>query len=494
MDLTHEQCLVAVRSRDTRFDGWFFSAVRTTGIYCRPSCPAVTPHSQHVEFFPSAGAAQHSGYRACKRCRPDASPGSPEWNHRSDLVARAVRLIHDGFLDRGTVAELAAELGYSARQLERQISTELGVGPIGLARSERAQTARTLIESTTLPITDIAFAAGFSSVRNFNDTIRSVFASTPTELRRRRRAGADSSISAGIVSLRLAVRQPFNPSNLFADLAATAVPGVESWEDGWYRRTMSLPHGSGVLSLRPAGDHVAARLRLSDNRDLSAAVSRARWLLDLDADPKAVDAHLAADPAMAPLVASGPGRRVPRTVDGAEFTIRTVLGQQVSTAAARTLAGRLVRAHGEPLADPDGELTHLFPPPTALREVDPESLAMPHNRRRTLLAVSAALADGSLNCGPGADWAAARARLDELPGCGPWTVGSISMRSLGDPDAFLPTDLGVVRAAENLGLGSKRVLLDRADRWRPWRAYAVQYLWASLPHPINDLPIAPEES
>jgi AraC family transcriptional regulator, regulatory protein of adaptative response / DNA-3-methyladenine glycosylase II len=483
-----ERCVRAVRSKDARFDGWFFTAVLTTGIYCRPSCPVVPPRPRNMRFYPSAAAAQQAGFRACKRCRPDASPGSPEWNERADLVARAMRLIADGVIDRDGVPGLAARLGYSIRQIERQLRAELGAGPLALARAQRAQTARLLIETSALPMSDIAFAAGFASIRTFNDTVREVFALSPTELRRRAARGQPTA-AGGALSLRLPFRAPLSPGNLFGHLAATAVPGVEEWRDGAYRRTLRLPHGSGIVALRPRPDHIDCRLSLADLRDLAIAISRCRRLLDLDADPVATDDLLRTDPALAPHVDKNPGRRVPRTVDPEEFAIRAVIGQQVSTAAARTHAARLVLARGEQVTDPEGGLTHLFPEPGALAETDPAALAFPKARRATITALAAALAAGDIDLGAGSDWSRARHLLGELPGVGPWTVEVVAMRGLGDPDAFTPGDLGVRAAARELGLPVTPAALTRhAAAWRPWRAYAVQYLWATGDHPINRLP------
>ncbi|MGW7105085.1 DNA-3-methyladenine glycosylase 2 family protein [Streptomyces xanthophaeus] len=489
-----ERCVRAVQSKDARFDGWFFTAVLTTRIYCRPSCPAVPPKARNMTFLPSAAACQQAGFRACKRCRPDTSPGSPEWNARADAVARAMRLIQDGVVDREGVPGLAARLGYSTRQVERQLGAELGAGPLALARAQRAQTARLLIETSELPMGDVAFAAGFSSIRTFNDTVREVFALSPSELRERAaKAGGRRDAGPripGTISLRLPFRAPLTPDNLFGHLAATAVPGVEEWRDGAYRRTLRLPYGTGVVALTPQPDHIGCRLALTDLRDLTVAISRCRWMLDLDADPEAVDGQLRRDPLLAPLVDKAPGRRVPRTVDAAEFAVRAVLGQQVSTAAARTHAARLVTAYGERVEDPHGGLTHLFPSPQALAGLDPETLALPRSRRTTLTTLVTALADGSLPLGIDSDWEAARARLAALPGFGPWTTEVIAMRALGDPDAFLPSDLGVRRAAQGLGLPSTPAALTaRAAAWRPWRAYAVQYLWATDAHPINHLPV-----
>ncbi|MFD3475492.1 AlkA N-terminal domain-containing protein [Streptomyces sp. NPDC058695] len=482
-----DRCVRAVQSKDARFDGWFFTAVLTTRIYCRPSCPVVPPKPENMTFLPSAAACQQAGFRACKRCRPDTSPGSPEWNQRADLVARAMRLIGDGVVDREGVPGLAGRLGYSPRQVERQLLAELGAGPLALARAQRAQTARILVETTELPMADIAFAAGFSSIRTFNDTVREVFALSPSELRTR--APRNGATAPGAITLRLPFRAPLNPDNLFGHLAATAVPGVEEWRDGAYRRTLRLPYGHGIVTLTPTPDHIGCRLVLTDQRDLTVAISRCRRMLDLDADPVAVDEQLRADPLLAPLVDKAPGRRVPRTVDEPEFAVRAVLGQQVSTAAARTHAARLVTAHGEPVDDPEGGLTHLFPSPASLAALDPETLALPRSRRTTLTTLVRELAEGTLVLGPESDWDEARARLMALPGFGPWTVEVIAMRALGDPDAFLPTDLGMRRAAQELGLPhTPAALTARAASWRPWRAYAVQYLWATDDHPINFLP------
>jgi AraC family transcriptional regulator of adaptative response / DNA-3-methyladenine glycosylase II len=479
-----EQCLRAVQAKDARFDGWFYTAVVTTRIYCRPSCPVVPPKPKNMRFHPTAASAQAAGFRACKRCRPDATPGSPEWDSRSDVVARAVRLIADGVVDREGVPGLSARLGYSRRQLERLLRAELGAGPLGLARAQRAQTARLLIETTGLPIAEVALAAGFGSVRQFNDTVREVFATTPGDLRARSKAKLPP--ARGMVTVRLPFRAPLWPDNLFGHLVATAVPGVEEWRNGAYRRTLRLPHGSGVVALTPTPEHVRCTLALQDMRDLSVAIARCRRLLDLDADPVAVDALLSEDPMLAPLVAKAPGRRVPRTVDEQELALRMVLGQQVSTAAARTHAGRLVAALGDPVAD--DSLTHLFPTAEQLAEVDPTTLAMPQARKNTLVGLARALADGQVDLDPGADRAEARAQLEALPGIGPWTVESIAMRALGDPDAFLATDLGVVTLARAAGLPTGKGLLAHAERWRPWRAYAVQHLWALGDHPVNALP------
>lgn len=484
--------MTAVRSRDARFDGWFVTCVRTTGIYCRPSCPATPPKPRNITFQPSAAAAQAQGFRACKRCRPDASPGSPEWNVRADLVARAMRLIADGVVDREGVHGLGRRLGYSTRQIERQVRAELGASPLALARAQRAQTARVLIETTSLSLTQVAHAAGFGSIRSFNDTVRQVFALAPRELRSRSRPSVASTAAESTwhhLQLRLPFRRPLCVDNLFGHLVATAAPGVEEWRDGAYRRTLRLPHGPALVALRPDDGFVAARVWLRDLSDLPAAISRSRWLLDLDADPEAVDAHLASNAVLRPMVVAVPGRRVPRTVDGGELALRLVIGQQISTRAARTHTARLVAAYGEPIDDPAGGLTATFPDPATLAVAGDESIAMPGSRRRTLRGLAAALAEGAIDVSSSADWDRTRQQLLALPGIGPWTVEGVAMRALGDPDAFLATDLGVRQAMFRLGLpDTGRAQQSVAARWRPWRAYAVQHLWASGPHEINQLP------
>jgi AraC family transcriptional regulator of adaptative response / DNA-3-methyladenine glycosylase II len=488
-----EHCYRAVQSRDSRFDGCFVTAVTSTGIYCRPSCPAVTPRRSNVRFFRTGAAAQVAGFRSCKRCRPDATPGSPEWNLRADLVGRAMRLIADGVVDREGVAGLARRLGYSERQLHRALVAEVGTGAQALARAQRAQTARLLVETTRLPMTDIAFAAGFASTRQFNETLRAVFATNPTDLRRRsqqpvgssenRFGGAGDISAAGTVTLQLPYRPPLDVSSLLDFLAARAVPGVEEVRDGVYRRTLALHHAPGIIALVPAltGEPVMrVSLQLGDLRDLGAVVQRCRRLLDLDADPFAVDGHLGADPLMGDLVRRRPGLRVPGHVDGYELATRAVLGQQVSVPAARTLAARLVTALGKPLTAASGSLTHLFPTADAVAAVAPEELPVPSSRGRALLALAGAVADGDVRLDPGAERDEVRRALLALPGIGPWTADYVLIRALGDPDTLLPGDLGVRTALARLGVGTPAAALVAAQRWRPWRSYAVAHLWRSL--------------
>ncbi len=470
----------AIEACDPRFDGWIFCGVKTTGIYCRPSCPARTPKRENVRFFASAAAAQSAGFRACKRCRPDATPGSPEWDLRADLVGRAMRLIADGVVDREGVSGLAGRLGYTERHVHRQLVAVVGAGPLALARAQRAQTARILLETTTLPMTDVTFAAGFQSVRQFNATVREVFALTPSGLRTRaRRYGREA--DSGALSLRLPYRAPLDSAGLVAFLGLRAVPGVEEVLDGAYRRSLSLPHGTGAVELRPADGYIHARYWLADLRDLGAAMQRSRALLDLDSDPRSVAEVLGTEPLLGPLVRGAPGRRVAGAVDGHELAVRAVLGQQVSLRGASTLAGRLVAAHGEKLKRPLGAVTHVFPSAGLLADADLGRLAMPAARRRGLLALLGALAREDLVIDAGADRVETRRQLLALPGVGPWTAEYIAMRALRDPDAFPASDLGVRHALERLGAdGRAASATAHAERWRPYRAYAVQHLWASL--------------
>ncbi len=498
-----ERCYRAVSSRDPRFDGWFFVGVTSTGIYCRPSCPATTPRRANVRFYPTAAAAQGAGFRACRRCRPDTTPGSPDWNQRADLAGRAMRLVNDGLVDREGVGGLARRLAVSERHLHRILLAELGAGPLALARARRANTARILIETTGLAFTEIAFASGFASVRQFNDSVREAFGTTPTVLRadrgtaiKRGRSGshrsgegasrADTGAGPTPISLRLATRRPFAGPEVLAFLALRAVPGVESVDaDGTYHRVLALPHGPATVALRAAPDHVSARLVLGDLRDLGPAVERCRRVLDLDADPASIDEFLGADLALAPLVTATPGRRSPGAVDGGELLVRAILGQQVTVGGARTVAGRLTAALGTPISPALAAsgalgLTHAFPTAAAIAEMDPSELPMPRSRGRALTAALALVADGDLALDPGADRAQVEDRLLAVPGIGPWTASYVAMRALSDPDVFLPTDLGVLRGLASLGGPDDPKRADaRAASWRPWRSYALHHLWSS---------------
>ena len=477
--LDFERCYRAVESADARFDGWFITAVTTTGIYCRPSCPTpVRPRRANVRFYPTAAAAQLAGFRACKRCRPDASPGSPEWNVRGDLVGRAMRLIADGAIDREGVAGVASRLAVSERHLHRLLLGELGAGPLAIARAQRAQAARTLIETTDLPFTDVAFAAGFESIRQFNDTVREVFALTPTELRKRGRRQGE--VVEGALTLRLPYRPPFDWPTLFAWLRVRAIPGVAEARDGVYRRTLRLPRGAGIATLEPVDAHIRCTLRLESMADLTSAVRQCRRLLDLDADPLSVLEVLTGDRHLSPIVKKRPGLRAPGAVEGTELAVQAILGQQVSLAAGRTLALRLVTAHGDAIKIADPTLTHLFPRAEAIAAGDLSRLGVPATRRQTLRALARAVAAGDLALDPGADRVEVHRKLTATPGIGNWTAGYIVMRALGDPDTFLPDDLGIKKAGARLGLADARALIEHSAAWRPWRTYATYQLWATL--------------
>ncbi len=508
-------------SRDARFDGTFFTAVRTTGIYCRPSCPTpVLPKARNVDFYPSAAAAQRAGFRACKRCRPDATPGSPEWNSRADLVGRALRLIADGVIDRVGVGGLANQLAVSERHLVRLLQSEVGAPPLALARAQRAQTARVLIETTELSLGQVAFASGFASIRQFNDTIREVFASSPTELRvaqAKRRAGQASGIST--ITVRLPVRQPFAFAPLLRFLEIRALPGVETIrftsspiasglrpvsdsrpETGGltnnvapiepthstnhaatYARSLFLPNGPAVVELLLSDDGVIATFHLSDLADLQAGIARCRRLLDLDADPLVIDTALAIDSHLAPLVKATPGRRSPGAVDPHELCVRAVLGQQVSVAAARTLAARLVDRLGSPSPFAVAGITRMFPLDAVMAEQDPATIGIPMARARALVGFSDALATGKISLDVGVDRVEAMKAMEALPGIGPWTASYVCMRSLSDPDVFLATDLAVRQGANRMNLPAELKPLDsHAQAWRPWRSYATHHLWGAL--------------
>ena len=470
-----DRCYRAITGRDARFDGRFVTAVRTTGIYCRPSCPAQTPKRENVRFYPHAAAAAAGGFRACKRCRPDAAPGSREWDVRADLAARALRGIESGVVDTEGVPGLARRLAVSERQLHRVLVAEIGVGPLALARTRRAQTARMLIEHTDLPLTTVAFSAGFASIRQFNDVMLAEFGCPPRELRRAKPAQkkAAPGEAVGTLTLRLQHRQPFAAEPLLAWLGGRAIDGIEELHPGEgrtasYRRVIA---GTVVeLQPMPAAGHVIARVDVDDVTAVAGVVNRCRRLFDLDADPVAVDETLGADPLLASSVARWPGLRVPGAADGFELAVRAVLGQQVSVRAAQTFAARLVQRCGKPLTAPHGTLTHEFPTADAIADADLDGLGLTGGRVRTLRTLATEVAADRLVLEPLADRDETRQRLLALPGVGPWTVEYVAMRALADPDAFPATDLVLKRALDSNDTA-------RTDTWRPWRAYAAMHLW-----------------
>ncbi len=476
-NLDFDRCYRAVETRDQRFDGWFITGVTSTGIYCRPSCPTpIRPKAKNVEFYPTAAAAQLAGFRACKRCRPDASPGSPEWDLRADLVGRAMRLIADGVVDREGVAGLAHHLAVSERNLGRLFRREVGATPIAVARAQRAQSARVLIETTDLRFTDVAFAAGFASIRQFNDTVREVFAKSPTELRK---AGSGST-NSGAIGLRLAIRAPLNSDALFGWVAGHAPNGLATVTNGVLTRTLRLPNGHAVASLTPQADHVWCEIQLESFADLSVGVARLRRLLDLDADPTSIAEHFAGS-ALADLVAADPGLRVPGAVDGFEQAVQTILGQQVSVSAGQTFGSRLVGEFGEPLLIPHELVDRVFPTAETLADADLSAIGLTGARQKTLTNLARAVAADGLDLSPGADRAATREHLLALAGVGPWTADMIAMRALGDPDVFPVGDLVLRKAAERLGFSADRKeLAAQSLDWSPWRSYASHHLWATM--------------
>ena len=484
METLHDDfdlCYRAICSRDQRFDGRFFTAVTTTGVYCRPICPAPTPHEPHVRFYSCAAAAEAAGFRACRRCHPEASPGSPDWNVRADLVARALRLIADGIMDSEGVAGLASRLAVSERHLHRELVAEVGVGPLALARTRRAQTARLLIDQTSLPLTTIAFAAGFASIRQFNATMQTAFGCAPSAFRRRT---PPENRGEGKLTLRLHYRPPFDATTLFAYFGRRAIPGVEEVVGGCYRRTVLLPHSRGIIELEHAEKThaVLLRVQLDTLSDLSMLVQRCRQLFDLDAVPEAIEEILGADSVLAPLVTAHPGLRVPGAINGFELAVRAILGQQVSVAGARTLAGRLAQRAGTPLEQPQGSLTHYFPSAQEIVGADLQGLGLTGSRIIALQALAHAVVEDGLILDRDADREQTVTHLLRLPGIGPWTTAYIAMRALGDPDAFPAADLGLRHALEQLGLPADVRSIERhAEQWRPWRAYATHHLWASLP-------------
>ncbi|WP_368496481.1 DNA-3-methyladenine glycosylase 2 family protein [Herbiconiux sp. A18JL235] len=497
-----------IQSRDLRFDGQFITAVRSTGIYCRPSCPARTPKASNVTFYETSAAAHEAGYRACKRCLPEAVPGTPAWNLRDDLAGRAMRLIADGVVEREGVQGLASRLGYSSRHLTRVLGEELGAGPLALARAHRAQTARTLLTSTELPIGDIAFAAGFASIRQFNDTIGEVFRLTPSEMRARQ--SGHPATTPGSIELALPYREPFDAAGVFAWLAARAVPGVESAGPAHFARTVRLPGGSGCFVVRHRAGRLLLEAHLAALADLPVLVARIRRLFDLDADPIAVDGALAGagGGVLARRVEAVPGIRLPGAIDPHEMLVRAIVGQQISVPSARTLLHRLAVAAGTPFGrsavdgaggegsdrrgaaevagapadpgddDPVGQLTLLFPTAAQIAEQAGAVLTGPRARIRTVVSVAEALASGELELGTGDDAAEQHARLVALPGIGDWTAGYLAMRILGRPDVLLTGDVALRSGARMLGLpDSPRELAARAADFAPWRSYLSLHLW-----------------
>jgi len=518
--LDHDRCYRALSARDARFDGQFIAGVHSTGIYCRPSCPATTPRPHNVRFYGTAAAAHEAGLRACKRCQPDAVPGNPDWNLRDDLVGRAMRLILDGIVEREGVPGLASRLGYSARHVTRVLTTELGAGPLALARAHRAETARALLAGTELPVSQVAFAAGFASIRQFNDTMHEVYELTPLALRalarggRRALGGSDPDRGRGVedgggsgsgttVTLRLAARDPFDGAGAMQFIAVHAITGVErviNYRDAGnvgatgdahsehdasapigVERWIALPQGAALtrVTLDPERAGVRVSARLAALADVGALTARIRRWFDLDADAAAIDAALGEDALLGPLVAQTPGIRIPGSADPAETLLRTIMGQQISLPAARTMQGRLAAELGDPLEP--GALQR-FPTPAQIARQGAAVLRGPERRVRTIIDTAEALATGALVLDVGLTTAELRERLLRMPGIGPWTADYVAMRVLGSPDLLLHTDLVVVRSLRALGAAtSPRETAALGKRWAPWRSYATLHLWRAAP-------------
>ena len=461
----------AVHSRDRRFDGRLFVGVLSTGIYCRPSCPSRTPLRRNCAFYASAAGCVAAGFRACRRCRPDALPGSRGWDVDADLAGRALRLVHDGVVDELGVAGLARRLAVSPRHLHRVLVAQVGASPVALAQARRAQVARQLLEQVSWPMSDVAFAAGFASIRQYNTVMRAHFGAAPSTLRGQLPPGGDD---AGPLLLRLRHWSPLDGAGWTDHVSLRAVPGLEAVHDGRVRRVIRSAGGPALVELDVQDGDATARLTLASLGDLTRVVGRLRHWADLDADPVQVDAVLGGDALLAPLVAARPGLRVPGILDPMEGVVRAVLGQQVSIQAARTLTARLVAAFGAPT--PWG--LRLFPSAADLVDagVDGVRALGVTGRRAEAVVALARLIDAGLDLGPGRDRPAARAALGEVPGIGPWTVEYLALRVLGDPDAFPAHDL-VLRQA--LGGMNPAEAIRRAEAWRPWRGYAAQHLWSA---------------
>ena len=485
MDMDDDACYRALSTRDARFDGRLFVGVKTTGIYCRPICPARTPKRQNVRFFPSAAAAQEAGFRPCLRCRPETSPDLAAWRGTSNTVSRALTLIEAGALDEGDVEALADRLGVGERQLRRLFRQHLGASPIAVAQTRRVLLAKQLIHQTRLPMAEVAMAAGFGSVRRFNETFQQLYARPPATLRRLE--GADEPASAaGGVSVTLPYKPPYDWAAMLGFLKLRAIPGVELVTGERYARSIAVGDERGVITVEPMGkDRLGVTVRFPRISALPAIIARIRRVFDLAADPAAIGAHLSRDPTLAPLVAARPGLRVPGAWDGFELAIRAILGQQITVVAARGLADKLVKAHGEPLAPAlagavEG-LTHVFPSPASLAEVDFATLGMPRSRAAALAALTNAVVADPLIFGAKRSLEDAIGALRALPGIGEWTAQYIAMRELREPDAFPAADIGLMRAlADPEGRRPNPAeLLARAEAWRPWRAYAALHLWSS---------------
>ncbi|MBK9263221.1 MAG: helix-turn-helix domain-containing protein [Polyangiaceae bacterium] len=479
MELDHAACYRALTARDHRFDGRFFTAVSSTGVYCRPVCPARTPKPENCTFFPSAAAAQEAGYRPCLRCRPETSPDLGAWRGTSATVSRALGLIETGALDEADVAGIADRLGIGERQLRRLFRRHLGASPVAVAQTRRVLLAKQLIHETRLPMTDVALASGFGSVRRFNETFQQLYGCPPSELRR----GRTTDGNAEAITLFLRYQPPYDWAAIIDFLSARAIPGVETIDDGAYARTISLDGATGTIRVAHEPQRQALRLAIRPPRlaALPAILARVRRMFDLGAEPHVIGKHLEADPVLAPLVRARPGMRVPGAWDGFEVAVRAILGQQITVGAATRLAGKLSMAYGEPLDGARGALTHVFPSPERLAGGDIAALGMPRSRGAAIEGLAAAAIAEPRLFHARADLSVTIARLRGLPGIGEWTAQYIAMRGLRETDAFPAADVGLLRALADANgrRPSPEELLARAEAWRPWRAYAALHLWTA---------------
>lgn len=489
MNLDAEVCYKAVLSRDRRFDGRFFTGVKTTGIYCRPICPVHPPKFQNVSFFACAAAAENAGFRPCRRCHPEVSPGTPAWLGSSAVVSRALRLISDGALDESNVEELALRLGIGSRHLRRLFAEHLGASPAAIARARRVHFAVKLIEETDLPITEIAFSAGFTSIRQFNHAVRSTFKQSPTERRqkyglKKKASMSDNAENSSGLAIRLPYRPPFDWATTLRFLQARATPGVEIVEAASYRRTIEIDGQVGTIELQK--DEAEASLlmivHLPRYDGLIQVVERARRIFDLGADPLPITEHLRRSPILCRSVENTPGLRVPGAWDGFELAVRAVLGQQVSVKGATTLAGRLAQRFGRSLQGHEAAgLTHLFPCPETLIEADLSTIGIPVARAKTVRALARHVHQGEIILDASQGLPSTISRLCAIPGIGHWTANYIAMRAFGETDAFPADDLWLRRALANGGgLPSTAQMTKEAEAWRPWRSYAAMHLWESF--------------
>ena len=474
-------CDRARMARDPRFDGLFFIGVLSTGIYCRPICPAPAPKPENIVYYPTAAAAADAGLRPCLRCRPEASPGSPAWNGTSATVSRAMLLIRQGALNEGSVADLAARLGVGDRHLLRLFKEHVGVSPLTLATTQNILFAKKLLTETAMPISEIAFASGFGSIRRFNAAFRSIYGKAPSDLRKPMKSTGRQGMTMFQCELSLSYRPPFDWPAMSAFFGDRAIPGVECVADGVYHRTARINGASGKISVAHAkkGHALTLAVELPDSRDLMPVVERVRRMFDLDANMPEIHKALSVDPLLAKIVKKRSGLRLPVSWDPFESAVRAVVGQQISVKGSRTIIGRIAAKAGPEVDVPDRpELSRLFPTPEELFTCDLGIIGMPAKRVATIKALSKAVAGGEVSLLVNGSMDHFVETLVRISGIGDWTAQYIAMRALGEPDAFPAADLGIIKALqEGDERPTPRQVRRRAEAWRPWRAYAAIYLW-----------------